>query len=132
MIRNGQAHLLDTSRVVDLSSQPYRGMGWLPPVDCQQPTKPSISIDELLVRAVRQGKTREATRATFQAKGLGFKDEQWTEARRFVLRERLGDAEAAQGGTERTLGTELAGRPPTANRQATDRLVSCLNAENER
>lgn len=95
MIRNGQAHLLDTSRVVDLSSQPYRGMGWLPPVDCQQPTKPSISIDELLVRAVRQGKTREATRATFQAKGLGFKDEQWTEARRFVLRERLGDAEAA-------------------------------------
>ena len=95
LIRNGQAHLLDTSRVVDLSSQPYRGMGWLPPMDCQQPTKPSISIDELLVRAVRQGKTREATRATFQAKGLGFKDEQWTEARRFVLRERLGDAEAA-------------------------------------
>lgn len=95
IIRHGQVHLLDTSRVVELASQPYRGTGWMPAPICQQ-ARPSVSVDDLLIRAVRAGKTREQTRVTFQGNGLGFRDEQWTQAREIVRSERMGQFDTDQ------------------------------------
>lgn len=90
----GELHLLDTTNVPSLARSARQARLWVPERRCQT-ARSSIGVEELLIRAVRQGKTREATRATLQQHGLGFKDEQWTEARRFVLRERLDTAETA-------------------------------------
>jgi hypothetical protein len=76
IIRHGQVHLLDTSRVVELSNLPYQGQGWYPPSQpCQPPTKESATR-KALANLKARGFSRDYAR---EVAGLQFTNDVWGE-----------------------------------------------------
>jgi hypothetical protein len=93
---HGRIHRVDRSAAATMPDLTrYADQVWQPTQPTLRQPTPMITIDEILIRAVRAGKTRDETRVTLQQRGLGFRDQQWTDARSFVLSERLTSADAA-------------------------------------
>lgn len=79
-----EIHVLDTTNVPTLAAGQPSIRFWTPPT-----SKPRMTIEEILYRAVLAGKTRDQTRATLRSRGIEFANERWTEAVDRVRQERF-------------------------------------------